>query len=150
MRCFLYHPALLPSAEPVFWRHGLHCPARLAGSFAQFNLAIRFNSPGNLPSSAAGSVQAPDCFGTSTARDIGSSSGFAAVLATAVRQARVCLHRQHSLRLSHTSTDREVYDHVACHNSPAISSSGVRCGSSRCAPSPFRGNSIVRPTPRNV
>ncbi len=50
------------------------------------------------------------------------------------------------LRLSRTSTDREVYYHFACHSSPIISSSGVRRGSSHCAPSTFRGSSIVQPT----
>ncbi len=38
-----------------------------------------------------------------------------------------------------------VYDHAACHSSPAISSSGVTRGSNRCALSTFRGSSIVRP-----
>ncbi len=37
-----------------------------------------------------------------------------------------------------------VYDHAACHSSPAISSSGVTRGSNRCALSTFRGCSIVR------
>ena len=47
--------------------------------------------------------------------------------------------------LFRTSTDRAVYDHVACLNSPAISSSGVRRGSSRCALSTSQGSSIVQP-----
>ncbi len=39
-----------------------------------------------------------------------------------------------------------VYNHTACHNSPAISSSGVTRSSSHCALSTSWGSSIVRPT----
>ncbi len=35
------------------WGHHLRCPARPAGSFAQSDSAMRFSSPGDLPSSAA-------------------------------------------------------------------------------------------------
>ncbi len=35
------------------WKRGSRCSARLVGSRAQFNTAMRFSSPGNLPSSAA-------------------------------------------------------------------------------------------------
>ncbi len=40
----------------------------------------------------------------------------------------------------------EVYDHTACHSSPAISSSGVTRSSSHCVLFTSRGSSIVRPT----
>ncbi len=39
-----------------------------------------------------------------------------------------------------------VYDHTACHSSPAISSSGVTRSSSHCVQFTSRGSSIVRPT----
>ncbi len=39
-----------------------------------------------------------------------------------------------------------VYDHTACHSSPAISSSGVTRSSSHCVLFTSRGSSIVRPT----
>ncbi len=39
--------------------------------------------------------------------------------------ASTCWSARTTLRLSRTSTGRIIYDHVACHNSPAISSSGV-------------------------
>ncbi len=45
-----------------------------------------------------------------------------------------------------TGTLWEVYNHTACHSSPAISSSGVTRSSSNCALSTSRGSSIVRPT----
>ncbi len=51
-----------------------------------------------------------------------------------------------TLRLSRTSTGWEVYDHTACHSSPAISSSGVPCSSSHCVLFTSRGSSIVQPT----
>ncbi len=51
-----------------------------------------------------------------------------------------------TLWLCRISTGWGVYDHAACHSSPAISSSGVTRGSNRCALSTFRGSSIVRPT----
>ncbi len=58
----------------------------------------------------------------------------------ALRQFRPLLLGKHVLvrmdnmeRLSHTSTGWEVYDHTACHSSPAISSSGVTLSSSHCA-----------------
>ncbi len=50
----------------------------------------------------------------------------------------VLVHTDNTEAVSYI-TDKEVYDHVACHNSPAISSSAVRRGSSQCAPSTFRG-----------
>ncbi len=62
----LYHPAPLPFAAPPqvrrlchwsclhgVWRRGSCCPARLAGSCAQFDSAMRFSLPGDLPSSTA-------------------------------------------------------------------------------------------------
>ncbi len=58
----LYHPSLLPFAAPPpvrrlcrwsrlhsIWRHGSCCPARLAGSQAQFDSTTRFSSPGDHP-----------------------------------------------------------------------------------------------------
>ncbi len=51
-----------------------------------------------------------------------------------------------TLRLSRTSTGWEVYDHTACHSSPAISSSEVTRSSSHCALFTSRGSSIVRST----
>ncbi len=39
------------SSRAGVWRRGSHCPARLAGSRAQFDSAMRFSSPGDLPSS---------------------------------------------------------------------------------------------------
>ncbi len=57
----------------------------------------------------------------------------------------MCWSAKTTLHPVHTSTSREVYDHVACHNSPAISSSGVRHGSSHCVLSTFRGSSIMWP-----
>ncbi len=45
-----------------------------------------------------------------------------------------------------TSTDWELYDHTACHSSPAIFSSGVTCSSSHCVLSTSWGSSIVQPT----
>ncbi len=62
----LYHPAPLPFAAPTevlrlcrwsrlhgVWSCGSRCPACLAGSRAQFDLAPRLSSPGDLPSSTA-------------------------------------------------------------------------------------------------
>ncbi len=62
----LCHPPLLPFAAPPqvrrlcrwsrlhsVWRRGSRCPACLAGSRAQFDSAMRFSSPGDLPSSTA-------------------------------------------------------------------------------------------------
>ncbi len=46
-----------------------------------------------------------------------------------------------TLRLSRTSTGREVYNHAKCHNLPAILSSGVRRVLNRCVPSTFQGSS---------
>ncbi len=40
------------------------------------------------------------------------------------------------MRRSRTSTGWEVYDHTACHSSPAISSSGVTRSSSHCSGRP--------------
>ncbi len=57
----------------------------------------------------------------------------------------MCWSVRTTLRLCRTSTGWGVYDHAACHSSPAISSSGVTRGSNRCALSTFRGSSIVRP-----
>ncbi len=57
----------------------------------------------------------------------------------------MCWSVRTTLRLCRTSTGWEVYDHAACHSSPAISSSGVTRGSNRCALSTFRGSSIMRP-----
>ncbi len=57
----------------------------------------------------------------------------------------MCWSVRTTLRLCRTSTGWGVYDHAACHSSPAISSSGVTRGSSRYALSIFRGSSIVRP-----
>ncbi len=87
-----------------------------------------------------GSGQGLDCFGTSTALSCWP------VLLALRRSGRCCLastcwSARTTLRPSRTSTGRVVYDHVACHNSPAISSSGVR----RCAPSTSWGSSIVQP-----
>ncbi len=42
---------LVPLARS--WGLGLRCPTRPAGSFAQYDSAMRFSSPGDLPSSAA-------------------------------------------------------------------------------------------------
>ncbi len=58
---FLYHPALLPFAAPAkrwsrlhgVWRRGSCCPAHLTGSRSQFDSAMGFSSPGDLPSSTA-------------------------------------------------------------------------------------------------
>ncbi len=58
---FLYHPALLPFAAPAkrwsrlrgIWRRGSCCPAHLTGSHSQFDSAMGFSSPGDLPSSTA-------------------------------------------------------------------------------------------------
>ncbi len=77
-------------------------------------------------------------------RAAGSASGLAAVSATSVRQACVGPYGQHCGCVVH-QPDWEVYDHAACHSSPAISSSGVTRGSNRCTLSTFRGSSIVRP-----
>ncbi len=45
----------------------------------------------------------------------------------------MCKSARTTLWRSCTSTGWEVYDHTACHSSPAISSSGVPCSSSHCA-----------------
>ncbi len=63
-----------------------------------------------------------------------------AVLLALWRSGRCCLASTcwsawSTLRPFCTSTGRVVYDHVSCHNSPAISSFGVRCSASRSAPS---------------
>ncbi len=66
MHRLLYHPPLLPFAAPPqvcrlccwsrlhsVWRRGSRCPACLAGSHTQFDSAMRFSSPVDLPSSTA-------------------------------------------------------------------------------------------------
>ncbi len=66
-----------------------------------------------------------------------------------LRQFRPLLLGQHVLvRTDNTriSTGWGVYDHTACHSSPAISSSGVTRSSSHCVLFTSRGSSIVRPT----
>ncbi len=57
-----------------------------------------------------------------------------------------CWSTRTTMRLSRTSTSKVVYDHVACHNSPAISSSGVKPSASRCMPSTTWGSFIVQPS----
>ncbi len=52
----------------------------------------------------------------------------------------MCWSVRTTLRLSRTSTVREVYDHTSSNSSPAISSSGVRRSSNRCAPSTLELN----------
>ncbi len=61
--------------------------------------------------------------------------------------ASTCWSAWSTLRPFCTSTGRVVYDHVSCHNSPAISSFGVRCNASRSVPSTSWSStsSIVQP-----
>ncbi len=91
----------------------------------------------------AGSLGALDRAPTALAHQlpgaVGSAFSLAAVPATAVGQARASPHGQHCGVWG-------VYDHTACHSSPAISSSGVTRSSSHCVLFTSRGSSIVRPT----
>ncbi len=57
-----------------------------------------------------------------------------------------CWSTRTTMRLSRTSTSKVVYDHVACHNSPVISSSGVKPSASHCMPSTTWGSFIVQPS----
>ncbi len=76
---------------------------------------------------------------------VGSAFSLAAVPATAVGQACASPHGQHCGGLVY-QPGWGVYDHTACHSSPAISSSGVTRSSSHCVLFTSRGSSIVRPT----
>ncbi len=74
--------------------------------------------------------RAPTALAHQLSRAVGSAFSLMAVPATAVGQARASPHGQHCGDLVHQP---EVYDHTACHSSPAISSSGVPRSSSHCA-----------------
>ncbi len=89
----------------------------------------------------AGSLGALDRAPTALAHQLPGAFSLAAVPATAVGQARASPHGQHCGGLVWG-----VYDHTACHSSPAISSSGVTRRLSHCVLFTSRGSSIVRPT----
>ncbi len=74
----------------------------------------------------------------------------------ALRRFRTLLHEKHywsartTLRPLRTSTTKAVYAPVACRNSPAISSFGVRSIWGRFAPFMSQASSIVQPTSSHV
>ncbi len=90
--------------------------------------------------------RAPTALAHQLPRAVGSAFSLTAVPATAVGQARNSPHGQQCGCLVHQPLyHREVYNHTACHSSPAISS-GVPRSSSHCALFTSRGSSIVRLT----
>ncbi|KAL0190634.1 hypothetical protein M9458_013332, partial [Cirrhinus mrigala] len=104
-----HHSVVSPSIQPLN-----KCPGML---LSQQIPPVRVEVPHAMDRQSRGPGQGLDCFGTSVAYSCWHSGRCC--------KASTCWSVRTTLRLYRTSTGREVYDHIACHSSPAISFSGV-------------------------